>query len=63
VLDQPGYTPGDRRASPALLVEGLQHHSMNATLAALAALPFTVILSDEEEAERAAQTAAGPAGH
>jgi hypothetical protein len=55
VISEPRYLPGDPRAEPALLVEELRHHGTDTTLEALAALPFTVALSDEVEAARVAQ--------
>jgi hypothetical protein len=60
VFSEPTYTPGDPRASPALVVEELRRHGVDATSKALAALPFTVELAEDVEAARAAQTNARP---
>lgn len=54
VFSQPRYLPGEP-ADPALIVEELQHHGVDSNIETLAALPFSVILGDEVEAERAGQ--------
>jgi hypothetical protein len=56
IFSEPRYPPGDPRAEPALLVEQLRVHGADSTVEALAALPFTITLSDEVEAARTAQT-------
>lgn len=55
VFSEPNWAPGDPRAEPPLVVEELQRHGTSASVAALAALPFIVTLSDEVEAARADQ--------
>jgi hypothetical protein len=60
IFSEPRYLPGDPRAEPALIVEELQRLGADSTLEALAALPFTITLSDEVEAARAAQTTRDP---
>jgi hypothetical protein len=55
IFSEPRYLPGDPRAEPAQLVSELRNHGVETTVADLAALPLTVIVSDEVEAERAAQ--------
>jgi hypothetical protein len=59
VFGNPSYPPGDPRAEPPLIVEELAQHGLEATLEELEALPFTCDVSDEVEAERAAQAATG----
>ncbi len=54
LFSEPRYLPGEPRAEPAL-VSLLSPHGIETTLDALAALPLSVIVSDEVEAERAAQ--------
>ena len=55
IFAQPRFEPGDPRAEPALLVEELERHGVDATLEELAALPLAVELSDDVEAERVGQ--------
>jgi hypothetical protein len=55
IFSEPRYLPGDPRAEPAQLVSELRNHGVDTTMADLAALPLTVIVSDEVEAERVAQ--------
>lgn len=54
IFSQPRYLPGEH-AEPAQLVSELRSHGVDTALAGLAALPLTVIVSDEVEAERVAQ--------
>jgi hypothetical protein len=55
IFSQPRYLPGDPHAEPHQLVSELRNHGVDTTLPDLAALPLTVIVSDEVEAERVAQ--------
>lgn len=59
VFGHPRFAPGDPRAVPPLIVEELADHGVDATLEELEALPFTFDVSDEVEAERAAQARTG----
>lgn len=58
IFSEPRYLPNDPRADPPQLVTELQAHGVDTTLEALAALPLTIIVSDDVEGlrERHAQT-------